>query len=142
MTRTAWLAGIVVLGCATIGAPAQAATFSDAYLEGRWTTGGTDNCTKTEHEQTLFRKDGTFATEHSGKALAVGFWRIEDDRLEMQILTTEGSLSPDLQEALPGEYHALVVKGLVFDVTDNGFRLVQGIAGEVQGLEMVRCPAT
>ena len=120
----------------------SAATFSDTYLEGRWTTGSVDNCKKTEHEQTVFRKDGTFATEHSGKALAVGFWRIEDDRLEMNILSTEASLSQDLQDALPGEYHALLVKGLAFDVADNGFRLVQGIAGDIQGVDMVRCPAS
>lgn len=142
MSRTDWIAGIVFLGCATLGAGAQAATFADAYLEGRWTTGSVENCKKAEHEQTIFRKDGTFATEHSGKALAVGFWRIDDDRLEMQILTTEGSLPQDLQDALPGDYHALAVKGLVFDVTDNSFRLVQGIGGEIQGLEMVRCPAS
>ena len=142
MIRAVWMAGIVFLGCVSLGTGARAATFSDTYLEGRWTTGSADNCKKTEHEQTVFRKDGTFATEHSGKALAVGFWRIEDDRLEMNILSTEASLSQDLQDALPGEYHALLVKGLAFDVADNGFRLVQGIAGDIQGLDMVRCPAS
>ncbi len=142
MVRTVWVAGVVFLGCVSLGTAAHAATFSDAYLEGRWTTGATDNCKKTEHEQTVFRKDGTFATEHSGKALAVGFWRIDDDRLEMNILTTEASLPQDVQDALPGDYHALLVKGLVFDVSDNAFRLVQGIAGDIQGLDMVRCPAS
>jgi hypothetical protein len=142
MSRAIRVAGVMLLGCTIMAAGARAATFSDTYLEGRWTTGSVDNCTRAEHEQTLFRKDGTFATEHSGKALAVGFWRIEDDRLDMQILTTEGSLPQNLQDALPGEYHALAVKGLVFDVADGRFRLVQGIAGEIQGLEMVRCPAS
>ena len=37
----------------------------------------------------------------------------------MNILSTEASLSQDLQEALPGEYHALLVKGLAFDVADD-----------------------
>jgi len=142
MRKAIWGLGIVLLGSAACGVGAQAAAFSDSYLEGRWTTGSVDNCTKAEHEQTVFRKDGTFATEHGGKALAVGFWRIEDDRLEMHILTTEGSLPESLQAALPGDYHALLVKGLVFDVADGQFRLVQGIAGEIQGLEMVRCPAS
>ena len=116
MSRAVWIAGAVLLGCATLGTGAHAATLSDAYLEGRWTTGGVDNCSKTEHEQTVFRKDGTFATEHSGKALAVGFWRIDEDRLEMNMLTTEASLPKLLQDELPGDYHALNVKGLVFDV--------------------------
>jgi hypothetical protein len=142
MSRQHWIAGAMLVGWAVLTGGAQAASLSDQYLEGRWTTGSVDNCKKAEHEQTVFRKDGTFATEHSGKALAVGFWRIDDDRLELIILSTEGSLPQDLQDALPGDFHALDVKGLAFDVTDNGFRLVQGIAGEIQGLDMVRCPAS
>ncbi len=142
MLRAAWIAGAMCLGGMAWSVEAQAATFTDAYLQGRWTTGSTENCTKSAHEQTVFRADGTFATEHNGKALAVGFWKIDEDRLEMHILTTEASLPQLLQEELPGDYHALEVKGLVFDVGDDRFRLVQGIAGEIQGLDMVRCPAS
>src|SRR6185436_5086347 len=71
-------------------------------LLGRSATGSTENCTKSTHEQTVFRADSTFATEHNGKALAVGFWKIDEDRLEMHILTTEASLPQLLQEELPG----------------------------------------
>lgn len=141
MSRAAWIAGVMCLSGVAWSGGAQAATFTDTYLHGRWTTGSTDNCTKSTHEQTVFRPDGTFATEHDGKALAVGFWEIDEDRLEMHILTTEASLPQVLQDELPGDYHALDVKGLVFDVADDRFRLVQGIAGEIQGLDMVRCPA-
>jgi hypothetical protein len=130
MAGTAWSAG------------AMAADLTPAFLDGRWTTGAVENCTRAEHEQTVFRPDGTFATEHNGQALAVGFWRVEDDKLDLQILTTEASLTPALQEQLPGDYHALSVQGLVFDLTDNSFRLVQGIQGELRGVDMVRCPAT
>ena len=75
--------------------------FADTYLQGRWTTGQRRNCNRTEHEQTVFRNDGTFATEHNGKALAVGFWRVEDDRIEMHILTTEASLSQSCRMRFP-----------------------------------------
>ena len=120
---------------------ASAAGLTPEYLEGRWTTGVVGNCTKAEHEQTVFRSDGTFATEHGGQVLAVGFWQVQDDKIDMQILTTEASLSQVLRDQLPGDYHALDITGLVFDVTDNGFRMVQGIEGELRGLDMVRCPA-
>jgi hypothetical protein len=120
---------------------ASAATLSPEYLAGRWTTGPVENCTRAEHEQTVFRSDGTFATEYAGRALAVGFWRVEDDKIELQILTTETSLPQSLQDALPGDYHALQVKGLAFDISDNAFRMVQSIAGELRGVDMVRCPA-
>ena len=72
MSRAVW-GGNRVARMRALGTGAQAATFSDTYLEGRWTTGSVDNCKKTEHEQTVFRKDGTFATEHSGKALPSAF---------------------------------------------------------------------
>ncbi|MFL5338287.1 MAG: hypothetical protein ACJ8H8_35250 [Geminicoccaceae bacterium] len=136
-----WLAGLI--GMVLAAPAAMAATFAPDYLEGRWTTGSVEGCTRAEHEQTVFRKDGTFATEHKGKALAVGFWAITDeDQLEMHILTSEASLPQELQDALPGDYHALQVKSLVFDVGDNAFKLVQSINGDVQGLDMVRCPAS
>lgn len=121
---------------------AAAAIFSDQYLLGRWTTGDTAGCSKPEHEQTLFRDDGTFTTEHAGKALAVGFWQVTEDRLTMQILTTEASLAPTLQDALPGDYHMLQVRGLAFDIADDGFRMVQSVGDDLQGVNMVRCPAT
>ena len=137
-----WICGLGLIGGLAVSASASAVELSPEFLQGRWTTGAGANCTRAEHEQTVFRDDGTFATEYNGQALAVGFWRVEDDRIEMQILSTEASLPPSLQEALPGDYHALQVKGLAFDVTDNGFRMVQSIGGELRGVEMVRCPAS
>src|SRR5215204_5849274 len=133
------VAGLLATGVAVPAA--GAATLSPEFLAGRWTTGPVQNCTRAEHEQTVFRTDGTFATEHRGKALAVGFWQVTDDQLDMHILTTEASLAPAMQEQLPGDYHALHIKGLVFDVSDNSFRMVQNISGELQGLDLVRCPA-
>lgn len=118
----------------------MAVELTPAYLEGKWTTGSADNCKAGTHEQTVFHKDGTLTTEHKGKTLAVGFWTLTDDKLDMNVLTTESSLPQDVAEALPGDFHALNIKGLVFDTTDKSFRLVQGIAGEIQGVEMVRCP--
>ena len=136
------IVGLAMMAGMAWSTGAMAAELTPAYLDGRWTTGVVENCTRPEHEQTVFRANGTFATEHDGKALAVGFWRIEDDRIDMQILTTEASLPQNLQDQLPGEYHALAVRGLVFDVTDNAFRLVQDIQGELRGVNMVRCPAS
>jgi hypothetical protein len=122
------------------GAPAGAATLSADYLAGKWTTGSKDACTKLEHEQTVFRKDGTFATEHNGKAVAVGFWRIDDDRLDMHILASPASLGPPAQEHLVGGYGYVPVTALLFDVADDNFRMVQSVGGALQGLNVFRCP--
>ena len=133
--------GMVVSAGVAWAGDASAAGLTPEYLEGRWTTGAVENCAKPEHEQTVFRRDGTFATEQGGQALAVGFWQGQDDKIDMEILTTEASLSGALRDQLPGDYHVLYVTGLVFDITENGFRMVQGIQGELRGVNMVRCPA-
>lgn len=142
MLRRNWLAMTLIAGGALHGAGTHAAELSNAYMLGRWTTGSVENCTKAEHEQTVFRADGTFATEHAGKALAVGFWEAEDDQLTMHILTTEASLSEAEQKAMPGDYHPLDVDALAFDIGDDRFKLVRSIAGKIQGLDMMRCPGS
>jgi hypothetical protein len=134
--------GLVLLASSAWAMAAIAATLSPEYLTGRWTTGPVENCGRAEHEQTVFRDDGTFATEYSAQALAVGFWRVEDDRIELQILSTEAYLPQSLQESLPGDYHALQGNGLAFDITDNAFRMVQLVASELRGVDMMRCPAS
>ena len=121
---------------------AQATSLSADYLVGRWASGETANCTNPAQEQTEFRADGTFATVYGGRALAVGFWQVQDDKIDMHILSTEASLPASVRDALPGDYHTLHVRGLAFDITEGGFRMVQSIAGELRGLNLVRCPAT
>ena len=51
--RILGVAVIAVLGVATAAAAAE---LSPAYLDGRWTTGGAENCARAEHEQTVFRR--------------------------------------------------------------------------------------
>ena len=134
------VAGVVLAVGMAAGAPAGAATLSADYLAGKWTTGSKEACTKVEHERTVFRQDGTFATEHNGKAVAVGFWQIDDDRLDMHILASPASLGPPLQEHLDGGYGYVPVTALLFDVADDSFRMVQSIGGALQGLNVFRCP--
>ena len=136
-----WMAAMALAGGLTAASQVMAAELTAAYLHGRWSTGSGENCKNAEHEQTVFREDGTFATEHGGKALAVGFWTVNEDELELHILSTEGSLPKVLADAYPGDYHALTVDGLAFDIAEDRFKLVQSIEGQVRGLDMVRCPA-
>ena len=52
MSRAAWIAGVMCLSGVAWSGGAQAATFTDTYLHGRWTTGSTDNCTMTMETMT------------------------------------------------------------------------------------------
>jgi len=139
MLRRDLLAGAMFMAAlASAASAAQAASMSPEYLTGRWTTGGRELCTKPEHEQTWFRKDGTFATEHNGKAVAVGFWQVEEDLLDMQILAAP--VPHAVPGATPADYTLVHVGALTFDVADDQFRMVQDLNGVLQGLNMFRCP--
>jgi hypothetical protein len=140
MRRHNWIVVASLLGWVATAPAAHATTLSAEYLAGKWTTGSKDACTAASHEQTVFRPDGTFATEHNGKAVAVGFWELDEDRLDLQILASSTSLEPVLQEQLAGRYHLLPVTALVFDVADDSFRMVQSVAGQLQGFNVFRCP--
>lgn len=117
---------------------ARAATLSPEYLVGRWTTGSVEACSRTGAEISELRADGSLVTLRDGKAVAVGFWRLDGDRLDLEVLAHD-SLNEALK-GIPGDYAHFSIGSLVFDVTDNGYRTVQSIGDVLQGLNVVRCP--
>jgi hypothetical protein len=138
-TRTL-LAAAAALPLLALAAPAGAAALSDAYLVGTWSTGAVAACTDPNAERSVFRADGTFATERNGKAVAVGFWELADDKLAMHVLADNNTV-PEL-DPLDADYGYYVVRALVFDVADDTFRMVQSIGTHLQGVNAVRCPAS
>lgn len=138
--RATWLGGLLVLSSVLGAGALEAATFSEAYLPGRWTTGDAERCGKPEHEHTVFRADGTFATERNGAAVAVGFWNVAEDRLEMEVLASAAAVEPALQQHFDDGFGYVHIKALVFDVEDDAFRMVQSVGDTLQGLDVKRCP--
>lgn len=135
-------AQLAKVGALAVMAPlaggADAAALSGDYLAGRWTTGDAALCTQPSAEVTEFRKDGSFVTQRDGRAVAVGFWRVDGDRLDLDLLAHDG-----LHEALQGiegEYGHFTIGALVFDVAEDRHRMVQSIGSVLQGLDVVRCP--
>jgi hypothetical protein len=116
----------------------EAADLSRDYLIGRWTTGGAEACGRPGSEITEFRGDGTFTTARDGAAVGVGFWTLTDDQLELQLLAHDAL--HDALRAVPGDYATFVVKGLIFDVTDQSHRMVTSIGDSLQGSSVARCP--
>lgn len=132
--------GLVVTLSLTVAlsSGAHAATLSADYLAGRWTTGDAAVCARPGAEVTEFREDGSFVTSRDGHAVAVGFWRIDGDRLDLDVLAHDG-----LHEALQGiagDYAHLTIGALVFDVAEDRHRMVQSIGDVLQGVDVVRCP--
>ena len=71
-------------------------------------------------------------------AVAVGFWDVEDDRLEMEVLASSAAVEPALQEQFGDGYGYVHIKALVFDVEDDAFRMVQSAGQVLQGWQVDR----
>ena len=135
MLSAAALALLSTLSATAVGA----AELTTDYLVGRWTTGTVAACGKPESEITEFRADGTFTTTANGRAVGVGFWTLDGDQLELELLAQD-ALHPALQ-AVPGDYGQFTIRGLIFDVTEQDHRMVTSIGDSLQGSTVVRCPS-
>ena len=134
-----WLvAGVGVLSGLLAAANGSAAELNGGYLVGKWTSGSKAACSTATAEVTGYRADGTFATQAKGRVVATGFWTLDDDRLDMQVLAHD-STHPAL-DAIEGDYAYFVIRSLLFDVEDDSYRQVQVIGDHLQGVKAYRCP--
>lgn len=134
-------ASLGLVGALAVAVPlagAQGAALSADYLAGRWTTGEAAACTQPGAELTEFRPDGSFTTLRDGRAVAVGFWRVDGDRLDLEVLAHDNL--HDALQGIEGEYGHFTIAALVFDVAEDRHRMVQSIGSVLQGLDVVRCP--
>jgi hypothetical protein len=134
-----WLfAGVGALSALLMTMGAQAAELNAGYMVGKWTSGGKPACSAPASEVSEFRADGTFATRAKDRVVATGFWTLDEDRLDMQLLAHD-TTHPAL-EAIEGDYAYFVIRSLIFDVEDDSYRQVQVIGDHLQGVKAYRCP--
>jgi hypothetical protein len=78
----------------------NAAELTPQYLEGEWVVGPTEQeCDSTEPERLTFRRNGSFEGGRDGKVEASGIWTIEEDMLELHIVSSPAFFG-DIHEEL------------------------------------------
>ena len=87
MMRTLTCVTIVAVLAVFLVPWAGAGELSQDYLAGRWVI-DSQSCNSMESEYIEFRKDGTYVSVRGSKSEIVGFWRLEDDMLELHMLTS------------------------------------------------------
>lgn len=134
-----WLfAGVGAISALFVTMGAQGAELNEGYLVGKWTSGGKRDCSLATSEVTEMRPDGTFATRVKDKVVATGFWTLNADRLDLQILAHD-STHPAL-DAIEGDYAYFQLRSLLFDIEDDSYRTVQAVGDYLQGVKAFRCP--
>ncbi len=77
-------------------------TLDAAYLTGKWEINSDGACGKEDAEKLIVHDNATFEYGRRGKVEAVGFWRIEDDMVVFDMLT-----SPAFFQDIASELKAL-----------------------------------
>jgi hypothetical protein len=118
----------------------------DDYLPGTWAIGGAEACEAPATERITFDPGGTFQAVQDGKSTAVGFWHLVEDVLDLHMVTSPAFFddpASDFDDALgdlAGQYEYFYAKGLLFDIEQDGFRMVATMGGKLRGANYSRCP--
>ena len=118
----------------------------DNYLPGTWAIGGAAACGTPVAEHLTFDADGTFEAAQAGTANAVGFWHLVEDVLDLHIVSSPAFFDDpgsDVDNALSnfaGQYEYFYAKGLLFDIEQDGFRMVATMGNRLRGANYSRCP--
>ncbi len=111
----------------------------DGYLAGTWAVGGAEACGAATTEHITFDANGTFTTIQDNHPTATGFWQLDDDNLDLHMVSSPAFFSDQLQP-FTGQYTYYYAQALLFDVEDQTFRMVAYMAGQLRGANLARCP--
>jgi hypothetical protein len=111
----------------------------DGYLEGTWAIGNAEACGADTSEHFTFDGNGTFTTAQRDQPTAVGFWHLVDDKLDLHMVSSPAFFHDQLQP-FAGQYTYYYAQTLLFDIQDQGFRMVAYLGGQLRGANLVRCP--
>ena len=140
MPRTFWL--IIPLTLAVTGflSGATAAALDPGYLEGKWELDAQGPCGDKDAEHLILRGNGTFEYGRRGKAEAVGFWRIEEDVMRLEMLTSPAyfqDIHPELKP-LSG-YEMQSMQAIPIEMQQDQFNVVARIGEQMKRFSLQRC---
>ena len=125
------------LAAATYGkAVAQEASLTDASLIGKWVV-NVGKCSDPNAEFITFLKSGAVESTRNGTADAVGFWRLENDRIYQNVLTTPARLHEKLKDVKG--YYPFDITIATFDVATDSFQGVGILGDQTRYGKFTRC---
>jgi len=140
MVRTLTFAVIVVLLGVSFVPCVNAGDLSMEYLYGRWVV-DEESCASPDSEYMDFRKNGTFENTRTGKTEIVGFWGLNEDILDLHMVTSPAFFD-DLHQDLQGfenMYDYFQAKVVIFNTQKNSFEAFGVIGNETKRMTTVKC---
>ncbi|MDS4011098.1 MAG: hypothetical protein RKK15_06845 [Defluviicoccus sp.] len=128
------VAALAVSPCAQAAAPETSLT--DTSLVGKWVV-NIGECSDPNAEFITFLKSGAVESTRNGSADAVGFWRLENDRIYLNVLTTPARLHEKLKDV--SGYYPFDITVATFNVTADSFQGVGVLDDQTRYGKFTRC---
>lgn len=128
IARTLVAAAVVaILGCGGASAEdAKPAALTDASLVGKWVV-NLGKCTDPNAEFLTFSGNGAVESMRDGRADAVGFWKLDNDRISLTVLAPPARFDEKLKDM--SGYYAFDILIATYNIGPDAFEGV-GILGE------------
>ena len=110
------------------------------YLAGTWEINSDGTCGKKDAEQLMLSKNATFDYGRRGKIESVGFWRIENDVVVLEMLTSPAYFQDIANELKDYTHHAIYsLRMMPLDMQQDSFNAVGVINDQMSKLALRRC---
>lgn len=123
---------------AAFEARAADAVLTAKHLVGTWVAHA-DTCSDDKAEFITFRQNGAVESSDKGALQAVGFWRIADDMVTLNVLASPAFFDETRKEA-DGGFYAFEISMAPFEVTQSTFEAIGVLGEQVRRAKFTRCP--
>ena len=137
LIATAAIASTMICGAAT-AQQAQPASLTDASLAGKWVV-NLGKCSDANAEFITFGGNGAVESMRDGRADAVGFWRLDNDRILLTVLAPPARFDEKLKDVKG--YYAFDIMIAAFNITADGYEGVGMLGEQVRYGKFTRCKA-
>jgi hypothetical protein len=118
----------------------NAASLDAAYLTGMWEINSDGTCGKEDAEKLIVHDNTTFEYGRRGKIEAVGFWRIEQDEVVFEMLTSPAYFQDIANELKAYTWHEVYsMQMMPLDMQTDQFSAVASIDDQMSKLALQRC---
>ncbi len=130
---------VVTIGCGGF-APrdAHAAPLTAAALVGNWVV-NEGKCSDANAEFIRFAENGAVESTRNGAVDAVGFWKVENDRIVLNVLAPPSRFDEKLKDM--AGYYAFDITIATFNVTADAFEGVGVLGEQIRYGRFSRCGA-
>lgn len=118
---------------------AWAEELTGSYLVGVWSFQGKDNCGVTGAEHVQFKLNRTFEHGRHGRVDSVGFWHVDENRIDMHAVTSPHRLDDTLL-GYKGQYGYAHLPLFAFNIESDSFDAAAEHEAEIRMRTAYRCP--